>query len=95
MNIGDVVALKSGGPNLTITNVVNENITLYWFHENSIYSETVPASSLKIVILRTPTIDLEEAVQKLIAGGLAGNQYTSFQKLIAVLKKKWKDDEVQ
>jgi uncharacterized protein YodC (DUF2158 family) len=47
---GDVVCLKSGGPDMTVECVVSESNTMFvtciWFEERTLYRTSLPLSAL-------------------------------------------------
>ena len=51
---GDVVCLKSGGPDMTVerveTNAGNTSVTCVWFVEQSLYRASFPVSALSMAL---------------------------------------------
>lgn len=48
-DIGDIVTLKSGSPNMTVTNIVSDTITVEWINANQMFTESFPTDALTIV----------------------------------------------
>jgi uncharacterized protein YodC (DUF2158 family) len=53
-NAGDVVCLKSGGPDMTVerieTNSGNSSVVCVWFVEQNLYRASFPVSSLSMAL---------------------------------------------
>ncbi len=69
-NIGDVVYLKSGGPPMTVTEILpradqsGTDVGLRWFGNTQMMAGTFPATSL-VVIDPAPTIEKSAADERL------------------------------
>lgn len=44
---GDIVVLKSGGPEMTVDFIVDTDVTCNWFSDNKLHNETFNEASLK------------------------------------------------
>jgi uncharacterized protein YodC (DUF2158 family) len=61
---GDVVQLKSGGPAMTITDIVNGNPHCAWFHENTLLAGIFTQEALQKVTPIDPTNTARMYAQK-------------------------------
>jgi uncharacterized protein YodC (DUF2158 family) len=97
MIVGDIVRLKSGGPEMTLALQIapGTDYKVFWFDGATKYEAEFPMDTLEFITMQTPFTDLKGEVTRMISKGVVGNTYEMFQKLVNNMKDIWDNETGQ